>query len=851
MNKTIEPGAILDWGHRPICEAKRLVNTSLPMDLCIRSALLFSLWLAAAGCTGSGSVSPPILDETDLVHEPHKPSHGGVACTAPVPVSVPLQLLTRTEIDFTLRDLLGETRELARELLPPENTVLGFENNATAHQISPLFLESMLMLAEQASERVLQEAPERLHACVANANTQGWQISGAERDSCRDTFIEDFTRRAYRRPSQEAETQVLQALFDSLASEPREAFAATVQAALISPRFLYRVQEIGLEERAETPVELNAYEMAERLSYLLWRTMPDEELFALAADGSLLSDETLQSQISRMMRDPKTLDMSHDFHRQWLHLDAFDELRKDLLDDVPNEMQALNDAWRTSLLEFADDAWFGAGAGGVDALLSSPKVWLSPSTAPLYGYEGSAGPVDFPADERAGLITQPALLAMLAHAEQTSPIHRGIFVREKLLCEQLPPPPPDLVITPPSPDPNSTTRERFAAHTEEESCQNCHILIDPIGFGFEGYDALGRFRETENGLPIDDSGELLYTWSQDSALEGPFSGAVQLAHRLADAPQARDCVATQWWRFAFARGEASERDLCSLTHAKDSLRTTGQVTELLETIVLSDAFRKRPGVVRPAPTSPPGPMDPSGPSPTEPAGDVEPQSPRGFVDRVDNSGVVSGWAFDPNSPGYALNLHVYVDGPAGQGQMLPVVQRAQYARPDVNQATGYEGDHGFTFQLPRSLRDGVNHAVYIYGIDTGDSPNILLPGSPVDVLINGGDATPEGHVDNVSENGNVVGWSFDPSEPAQPVELEFYVDAPWYLGESIGNAFTSIARPDVNAAFGVEANAGFQYALPQSVRDGQAHVLFVVARDRQNPDVRVAIGNPISFQVSP
>ena len=821
----------------------------------IRTLTLFSALLGATamGCTNAPTPLTPEEGEILAGNGSESSGAAGPTCVTPVPNSAPLQLLTRVEMDFTLRDLLGETRELAHALLPPENSVLGFENNADAHQISPLFLESMLVLAEQASENVLEEAPGRLHSCVADARLRGWQLSAEERDLCRDAFIGDFSRRAYRRGVDDAESQVLRAVFDSLAAEPREAFAATVQAVLLSPRFLYRVQEIAEDEDTDGPVELGAYELAERLSYLLWRTMPDEELFARAADETLLSDEVLRAQLTRMIQSPKIRDMSHDFHRQWLHLDDFEDLRKDFPDDGDSDMAALNEAWRASLLAFTDDAWFGADGGGVDALLSSPTVWLTPPTAQLYGYAEGMGPVDFPADERAGLITQPALLALLAHADQTSPIHRGIFVREKLLCEQLPPPPPDLVITPPSPDPNATTRERFAAHTEEESCQNCHVLIDPIGFGFEGYDALGRHRAAENGLPIDDSGELLYTWSGDSQLEGPFSGAVELAHRLADAPQARDCIATQWWRFAFARGEASESDLCSLEHAKKNLRSSGQVKELLRTMALSSAFRMRPGNERPALTPPPEPGEGGGPGqgPATPAGDPEPQSPRGFVDGIDDSGVVAGWAFDPNAPGYPLNLHVYFDGPAGQGQMWQVVPRAQYPRPDVNANTGYEGDHGFMFQLPPAVRDGASHDIYVYGLDTGGSPNRLLPGSPVTVLINGGDATPAGHVDNINDAGEVSGWSFDPTEASQPVEVEFYIDVPWFLGQSIGSTFTNLARPDVNASFGVEAMAGFRYVLPESVRDGQPHVLFAVARDRQNPEVRVSIGNPLSFQVSP
>src|SRR6185295_2197105 len=145
-----------------------------------------------------------------------------------------------------------------------------------------------------------------------------------------------------------------------------------------------------------------------------------------------------------------------------------------------------------------------------------------------------------PTAERAGLLTQPALLAKLAHPNQTSPIRRGIFVREKLLCQTLPPPPANIRIVPPDPDPNATTRERFGQHTANEFCRNCHKLIDPVGFGFEAYDQLGRFRTTENNRPVDSSGELV--GSGESAIDGPFASAPELARRLASSQTVRTCL---------------------------------------------------------------------------------------------------------------------------------------------------------------------------------------------------------------------------------------------------------------------------------------------------------------------
>lgn len=710
------------------------------------------LWGALAACDPAVS---PALVASGPERDSGSPDGGGSAevetpCI-PGAAPAPLQLLTRRELDHTLRDLLGETEALAQAMLPGENIALGFDNNAEAHQVSPLLVEAMLELSERAAERLLADRPARLHPCVPALLDPDAPPSAAQVDACRDALLSEFVPRAWRRPAASLDLAPLRAAFDTLRGTPRDALLTLVQSVLMAPRFWYRVREVGADEAALAEVPLDAYEVAERLSYLLWRSMPDDALFAAAASGRLASGEGVLAEVQRMLRDPRARDMSHDFHRQWLKLDAFRTLRRDLPADHAADMAQVSGALVDSLLSFTDDALFGEG-GGVDALLSSSRVWLSEPIAALYGEPGASGPLDLPPEERAGLLTQPGLLTLLAHAEQSSPIHRGIFVRERLLCEHLPPPPPGLVITPPSPDPSATTRERFAAHTEEESCQNCHVLIDPIGFGFEEYDALGRFRTHEHGLPINASGELLHTWYGDERVEGAFLGAVELAHRLADAPQVRDCIATQWWRYSFARGEAGDLDACSVEHARSRLRETGDVRELLRTLATSPAFLLRPALPLPPPREPPEPMraplpaaeevasgaagpEDANPPGAEAAGDPVPQSPIGFLDHVDAHGVARGWALDPNAPFVALELHVYLGGPAGEGALMPPAQRADMPRPDVNAVTGYPGDHGFAFALPPAFLDGQPHELYLYALDAGDDPPTLLFPSPQTVQV--------------------------------------------------------------------------------------------------------------------
>jgi hypothetical protein len=193
--------------------------------------------------------------------------------------------------------------------------------------------------------------------------------------------------------------------------------------------------------------------------------------------------------------------------------------------------------------------------------------------------------------ERAGVLTQPGLMALLAYPDQSSPVARGVFVRERMLCQHLPPPPNDVVIEPPDPDPNATTRERFAQHTADAACSGCHSLIDPLGFGFEHYDAIGRFRTDENGLPVDASGSL--GGIADASQVGDYEGAVELADKLLASTDFQECVAHQWTTFALGR-EPGEDDACAMQGIRQSFADSGgDLRELLVSIATSDSFRFR------------------------------------------------------------------------------------------------------------------------------------------------------------------------------------------------------------------------------------------------------------------
>jgi hypothetical protein len=252
--------------------------------------------------------------------------------------------------------------------------------------------------------------------------------------------------------------------------------------------------------------------------------------------------------------------------------------------DVEN---GLNASWADSLDQFIQHVFWDEG-GNLASLLGSQSVFVDAPLAALYGVE----PGVFEDPNRAGILTQPGLMSLLAHSDQSAPVQRGKFVREQLLCQPLPPPPPDVDTTPPDPDLNATTRERFRQHSADARCASCHKLLEGVGFGLEAFDQLGRFRTEENGIPIDATGNVVD--ASDPELEGAFDGALELTAKLAKSPQVEACVATQWFRYTMGRAE-QQADGCSLEQVKaDFSSAGGNFRELLVALATSDAFRFRP-----------------------------------------------------------------------------------------------------------------------------------------------------------------------------------------------------------------------------------------------------------------
>ena len=533
----------------------------------------------AAACSSGGAPTQSPVTPPDVLED-------GLVCKANQSPAAPFSLLTRTQYDATIADLLGDNSQPSSSF-PAENQVSGFNNNTEVHVANPLLVEQFMGAAEGIAGRAVKSQLDSLAPCAGT--------STAERASCGANFVNGFGKRAFRRPLTSDEAQAFITLFNGLNATRGYSVAVelTTQAILQSPQFLYRMDS----ERAPTPetgaVALNSYQIASRLSYFLTNSMPDQELFRAADAGALSSTAQIETQVRRLLETSRAKAMVRDFNQQWLQLGQMSGLARNPPEGIA-DVKGIGADYRESLQQFLDQVFWQEG--NLDSLFLSPVTVVNARLGSVLGMaapaSGFASVADAPG--RVGLLSQPGLMAMLAHADQSGPVQRGVFVLERILCMNVPPPPPGLNPVAPDPDPKLTTRARFAVHTASKSCSDCHKLIDGAGFGFENYDQLGRYRTQENGLPVDASGEMMATG--EAAVDGPYNGVLELSNRLALSPRVERCLATNWYRYAMGRVE-TEADGCSLREVEQKFRSSGgQFKELLVAVTLSEAFRYRPAM---------------------------------------------------------------------------------------------------------------------------------------------------------------------------------------------------------------------------------------------------------------
>jgi len=544
------------------------------------ASVALGVLVATSACMGDIG-DPSLPDETSPTPEPE------VACgTVIEPGPSPIRRMTRFEYNNTVRDLLGDTTRPA-DTFGAEEEALGFNNNAANLVVSEQLANKYMLAAEGVSDRATD-------ATMMAINVPCDPVAmGA--DLCAKQFIETFGARAYRRPLRQEEKDGFFALYQAGVAEPevtepfRVGIQLVIQAALQSPAFLYRVEMGEAPEGDATYVKLSHFEMASRLSYFLWGTMPDPELFAAAQAGQLGTKGEVEKQARRMLATPGARDGIAEFHKQWLDYDRIGNVTKDAA-LFPDYSPAIGVMMREEMKAFVEHAVFDGG-GTLATLLTAPRSYMAPELATFYGHmapadtpPGSLAKVDFDPSQRGGLLTLGALMALNAHTNQTSPVHRGKLVREQFLCFLMAPPPPEVDITPPPPTPGQTARDRFAAHSENEGCKGCHQYMDAIGFGFENFDSIGRYRTVEDGTTIDATGTVF-----ESDVP-PFTDAVDLVNKLADSQDVQQCYVKQWFRFGYGRSE-TKADKCTM----EALATGfdgegGDIQELLVGLTQTDAF---------------------------------------------------------------------------------------------------------------------------------------------------------------------------------------------------------------------------------------------------------------------
>ncbi len=498
-------------------------------------------------------------------------SSGGAVIDPGAPGITVIRRLNKTEYNNTVRDLIGNSSGPAKDF-PPEEQGYGFNNNSAALTVSPVLVQAQLTAAEAMSAFAVSNLSTSL-PCAAVGD-----------DACAQQFIASFGERAFRHPLEATDTDRLTALFNKgkLAGGFSSGIEWVVQSVLLSPRFLYRVEL--------SSASLDSWEVASRLSYLLWQSMPDSGLLDAARADSLVTPAGVTTQVDRLLTHENAKPALRDFHAQWLKYGGVQSLARDAT-AYPDFTPSIAQAMREELDELVTYAAFDSPSH-VQTLLFGSDSFLNGPLATFYGVSGPTGAsfskVALNSAQRSGILTRGGLMAALSHPDQTSPVLRGKFVRTQLLCEDVPPPPPSVVTTLPPVTPTFTARDRMVQHTQDPTCNACHQRLDPIGFGFENLDPVGRWRDSDGGKPVDATGNISGT---DTS--GAFNGPAELAARLAASSQVNTCVATQYFRFATGRKEIGG-DATTISQLSATLKDKGgSLTQLIAALAASNVLRNR------------------------------------------------------------------------------------------------------------------------------------------------------------------------------------------------------------------------------------------------------------------
>jgi Protein of unknown function (DUF1592)/Protein of unknown function (DUF1588)/Protein of unknown function (DUF1595)/Protein of unknown function (DUF1585)/Protein of unknown function (DUF1587) len=488
-----------------------------------------------------------------------------------------LHRLSRIEYDNTLRDLLADmTRPGFAQL--PEDVNDPFDNDYKSQLVSGALIAAVETLATDVAARAMAD-PTRRAAIV------GCQPTGAGDKACMDSFVRGFGRRAFRRPLTDEEANGFLSL-QSYAVESNDFYKGAelvVRAMLQDPSFLYRV-EIGSPVSGQAGLfQLGDFEIATRLSYFLWASAPGDDLLDMAASGTLRTADGRRAAALKLLSDPRGADRVRAFHAFWL---GYHQLP--FTPDVADLLRAESDALVTHIvLEQPQDYL---------QIFRSPQTFLTDALAAHYGLPPPGSTtgvwVNYGADPRRGILSHGAVLAAGAKFDDTSPTVRGVFVRNRLLCQVVPPPPPNVMVDQPPMATGSRCKiDRYAAH-RSGACSACHNLTDLIGFGLENYDRSGVYRTTDKDAPecvIAGDGQVVGLPNGDAKFNGPAG----LGELLISSGGLEGCVVTQLFRMALGRRE-SDADAATIQTITDSFKQKGRAfDQLLADMSAHPAFTYR------------------------------------------------------------------------------------------------------------------------------------------------------------------------------------------------------------------------------------------------------------------
>jgi hypothetical protein len=551
--------------------------------------MVLSLWGCEGSILGPLGVELPQPGTPEIPGTPPGPGEPPpivTACTdSPTPGTAPLRRLSHEEYQNALVDLFGNTA-LAQQVTQDfvqDPVSLGFRNSAR-------FLDVKLVMAQaylKAAETVATEQVRTLNTWLPCATTGG--------EACAQQLIDGKLKRLYRRPLTAAEKNTYLTLFRT--GSMGTTFATGVEwmlvTALQSPNFLYRPEVEGdLSARTLTP-----HELASRLSFLLWRSIPDDALLLAAEQGRLTTKQDVEREARRMLEDPKA-ERIFEFFEQWLDIDEVNPLRRDAA-AFPGLSATLSDDLRAEAREFVRQTVLrGEGGGTLETLLSAPHSYVNTSLAAHYRLPApqQAGfqKILWPGGTRGGLFMNTASLVSHDKLSRTSIVNRGLRVRTLLMCQTIPAPPDNVPLNLGAIDATFSQSDRLAQHRADPSCAGCHTLLDPLGEPFENIDAVGRVRSVdEAGRPIVTTGSIA---GASDALNGPVSDGADLMRKLASADEVRQCVVTQAFRFSHGR-EEEPADLCSRQRTLQAFKDANwNVKELFVALTQTDDFLHKPAV---------------------------------------------------------------------------------------------------------------------------------------------------------------------------------------------------------------------------------------------------------------